>query len=180
MLQNLSKENIQSESLPELVVSFAENNIVTRVEKISCKFRQIEKDSPHLMVNFIFTVKKLSGPLKILVQNKDTLEEIIGCLVTKYIQGSGGLDHLYNLRSIKDSCAFDSGASVRNIEQFSRTTSVVQHLDVMDNATNVLVSSLAEQMFLYHDLMSWHKFRAKNARVKPLESATESKVLRIY
>ena len=32
---------------------------------------------------------------------------------------------------------------------------------------------------LCNDLQSWHKFLSKHARVKPLESATESKVLRI-
>ena len=68
---------------------------------------------------------------------------------------------------------------MRNIEHFLKITSVVQRLDVIDNATDTLVSSLAEHMFLYHDLMSWHKLRVKNARVKPLESVTETKVIKI-
>ena len=110
------------------------------------------------MLNFIYTVKKLAGPLSILVATKDTLEEIFGCLVTKYIHGSSGLIRLYNLQSVKDSYALDSGASIRNIENFLRTTAVVQKLGIMDNATDTLVSTLAENMFLYNDLQSWHKF----------------------
>ena len=80
---------------------------------------------------------------------------------------------------MKDSYALDSGASIRNIEDFLRTTKVVQRLNIMDNATDTLVSTLAECMFLYNDLQSWHKFRGKHERVKPIESATESKVLLI-
>ena len=115
--------------------------------------------------------------MSILVATKDTLEGIFGCLVTKYIHGSSGLMRLYNVGSMKDNYALDSGTSICNIEDFLRTTKVVQRLDIMGNATDTLVSTLAENMFLYNDLQSWNKFRARHARVKPMESATESKVL---
>ena len=130
-LQTLTKENIQSEGLPELEVSTTSNNIIVWVERISRKFYQVEKDYPQLMLNFIYTVKKLAGPLSILVATKDTLEEIFGCLVTKYIHGSSGLIRLYNLQSMKDSYALDSGAFICNIENFLRTTAVILRLDIM-------------------------------------------------
>ena len=56
LLQKLSKENIQNEGMLEPMVSYAENNILNWVEKMGHKFKQIKKDSPHLMANLIFTV----------------------------------------------------------------------------------------------------------------------------
>ena len=149
------------------------------MSRIYNKFHQVERDSPQLMLNFIYTVKQLAGPLKVFVATKDTLEEIFGCLVTKYVHGSAGLMRLYNMKSMKESYALDTGTYIHNIEEFLKTTHVVQQLDIMDKVMDVLVSTLADCIFLYDDLQKWHKYCAQHERVKPLESASESKVLRV-
>ena len=125
----------------------SDNNIILWVEKVEKRFYQIKKCNPVVMSNFIYSVKNRSGPLKILCQAKDTFEEIFRCLVTRYLQGSRGINTLYNLRGVKDSTALDSEAHVANIETFLRKALVVQRLSCMKNATDCLVSSLAEWMF---------------------------------
>ena len=67
---------------------------------------------------------------------------------------------LYNLKSMKESYALDTGASIRNIEEFLKTTCVVQQLDIMDNEMDVLVSTLADCIFLHDDLQKWYKYCA--------------------
>ena len=89
-----------------------------------------------MMINFVFTIKKLSGPLKRYVETKDTLGEIFCSLVTQYVRGSVGLAKLYNLRSLQQNYALDSGKSISNIEDFLKTTEVVQHLNIINNATD--------------------------------------------
>ena len=123
-LQLITKEHIMSESLPHLEINASSNNIVQWVSRIYSKFQQVQKDSPQLMLNHIFTVKQLAGPLKIYVDTKETLEEIFSCLVTKYIRGSAGLMQLYNLKTLRESYALDTGTSIRNIDDFIRTTGV--------------------------------------------------------
>ena len=106
------------------------------------------------MLSYIFTVKQLAGPLKIYVDTKETLEEIFSCLVTKYIHGSAGLMRLYNLKTLRESYVLDTGTSIRNIDDFIRTKGVVQQLNIIDNATDVLVSTIAYCIFLQEDLQN--------------------------
>ena len=70
------------------------------------------------MSNHIFSVKNRTGTLKMHCQNKDTLEEIFECLVSRYLQGCRGINNLYDLKGIKTSTALHSGVSVGSIEVF--------------------------------------------------------------
>ena len=58
IIQNLTEEHICSEELPTLEINTLSNNIVKWVGKIYNKFKQVERGSPQLMMNFVFTVKK--------------------------------------------------------------------------------------------------------------------------
>ena len=49
----------------------------------------------------------------------------------------------------------------------------------MKNATDTLVQSLAEWMFLYNDFMDWNRSRAKNAKVRVTESVVEKRVQKV-
>ena len=44
---------------------------------------------------------------------------------------------------------------------------------------DVLVSTIADCIFLQEDLQKWYKHCVKHARVRPIESASESRVLRV-
>ena len=178
-MQTITKEHVMSESLPHLEINASSNNIVHLVSRTYSKFQQVQKDSPQLMLNLFFTVKQLAGPLKIYVDTKETIEEIFSSLVTKYIRGSDGLMRLYNLKTLRESYALDTGTSIHNIDDFIKTTGVVQQLNIIDNATDVLVSTIADCIFLQEDLQKWYKHCVRHARVKPLESVSESRVLRV-
>ena len=179
VLQGISKENLETEKLPELYVTQSGNNICDWFSKTEKKFLQVKKNNPTVMASFIYSLKMKSGPLKIQVQGKETIEEVYNVLVQNYVQGIQGLNRLYDLNNIKGSTALDSRICYSNIELFEKRTAVIQKLKVMKNATNELVQTLAEWMFLYQDMQDWNKFRAKQARVKDCESVTEKRLQKI-
>ena len=56
VLQGISKENLETEKLPELYVTQSGNNICDWFSKTERKFLQVKKNNPTIMSSFIYSL----------------------------------------------------------------------------------------------------------------------------
>ena len=161
-MQALSKQDLDSVKIPDLYISAGGNNICQWIDATWEKFTYVKRHNPQVLQSLLKTVINKSGPLGTHIMFKRSMEDIYSSLVSLHLQGTKGLEILFDIKNVASNTCLESRQSLKNIETFERMVKVIQRMKILKNSTGELVDKLANWMFLYPDYQNWIVVRAKN------------------
>ena len=162
-LQSVAKADLVMVKIPELSITTSKNNICEWIEATYQKFKLVKKHNPSHIMSVILTIIDKSGPIQPSIKFKKNIDDIYSTLVTMYLQGTQGIEMLYEMKNmIRSNSCLDSRQCVRNIEVFEQKTKIIQKMGILKNVSASVVKNISEWLFLNGDMMDWHKRKARN------------------
>ena len=101
------------------------------------------------MINqFLRTVITKSGPIRNNVQHKRSITEVFQELISLHLQGSVGIDVIFDMANIKNVTALDPRKSHQHIEEFERRMEILQKLKLLKNVGDDHINTLSKWLFM--------------------------------
>ena len=138
-----------SETIPKLFVIRDENNFGQWITVCERRWRLCCKNDKTSLGSLVNTIRMNAGPVRDLVLNKRSFNEIFCVIKRKYLNGHIAIENLFNLKNIEKYCSLDTAKCVELMDNFQLNGKLVIKYNLHTYLEPKDTRLLAESMLLH-------------------------------